>query len=129
MENPKSVVPTDKIIGVKVKNPSAEKLGEIHNLVIDKATGHVCYVTVGVGGFLGIGEKDIAVPWNALRYDAEKECFILNADKRTLEDAKALKVGTVDWSNETWGNTVHQQFGTRPYWQESTRTTIYKDKI
>ncbi len=131
MEHSKTVVPsvvtTDKIIGVKIRNATNEKLGDIKNLVIDKISGRVCYVTLNIGGFLGIGEKDIVVPWNALSYDTSNECFILNADKEKLKNSEPLKEGWNDWSNEKWGNTVHQQFGTQPYWQDKDKAVPYKE--
>lgn len=110
-----TVVPTEKIIGVKIRNNDNEKLGDIKNLIIDKISGRVFYVTLSVGGFLGIGEKNIVVPWNALSYDKTNECFILNADKEKLKSAESINDGWNDWSNEAWGNNVHQQFGTQPY--------------
>lgn len=121
MNQVNNIVTTDNIIGVKVKNPAVETLGKIDKLVIDKTSGKVCYVTLGVGGFLGIGEKHIAVPWNALSYNKKEECFILNVNKTQLESAKALNEGWSDWANETWGESVHQQFGTKPYWKDDTR--------
>lgn len=114
-----TVVPTDKIIGVKIRNNADEKLGDIKNLIIDKISGRVFYVTLSVGGFLGIGEKNIVVPWNALSYDKKNECFTLNADRGKLERAEPIKDGWNDWSNETWGNSVHQQFDTQPYGKDN----------
>ncbi len=119
-----NVVSTDKVIGVKVKNPASETLGKIDKLLIDKVTGHVYYAALGVGGFLGIAEKHIAIPWNALNYDASQECYILNADKEKLKNAKALEEGWSDWSNEAWAKDIYQEFGTRPYWED--KKTPYK---
>ena len=46
-----------------------ETIGEINDVLMD-AKGQVAGVIIGVGGFLGMGEKDVAIPMNALRFDA-----------------------------------------------------------
>ena len=45
------------IIGVPVRNPEGEDLGQIEEVVIDLETGRVAYLVVSFGGFLGMGEK------------------------------------------------------------------------
>lgn len=58
-------VDAETLIGLDVINADGETIGEIDNVVID-AEGKVRHVIVGVGGFLGIGEKDVAVAWKDL---------------------------------------------------------------
>src|SRR6202035_399138 len=50
-----------KMIGVNVVNTSNEKIGAISELIIDRS-GKLDAVVVGAGGFLGLGEHDVAVP-------------------------------------------------------------------
>jgi sporulation protein YlmC with PRC-barrel domain len=52
-------------LGAIVKNPAGETVGDINDLMFDKA-GKINTVVLGVGGFLGMGEKDIGVPFSAL---------------------------------------------------------------
>jgi sporulation protein YlmC with PRC-barrel domain len=52
-------------LGAIVKNPSGETVGDINDLVFDN-TGKISTVVLGVGGFLGMGEKDVGVPFGAL---------------------------------------------------------------
>jgi hypothetical protein len=47
-----------KLIGVNVYNTQNEKLGDISEILLDQS-GKVSSIVVGVGGFLGIGERDI----------------------------------------------------------------------
>lgn len=56
-----------KLIGVNVYNDSNEKLGSIDELITDKQ-GKIDKVIVGVGGFLGVGQHDIAVNWDQLKF-------------------------------------------------------------
>ena len=45
-------------------------IGKIEDLMID-SKGHVPFAVMSFGGFLGMGEKDFAVPWTAMRFDRE----------------------------------------------------------
>lgn len=58
---------TSKLIGVNVYNDSNEKLGSISELITDKQ-GKINKVVIGVGGFLGVGQHDIAVNFDQLKF-------------------------------------------------------------
>ena len=61
---------SSKLIGLNVYNDSNEKLGDINELILDK-NGKVNAVVIGVGGFLGMGEHDIAVSMDKLKFVEE----------------------------------------------------------
>ena len=64
------------------------KIGDVNDILLDK-DGRVSTVIIGVGGFLGVGEKDVAVPFSALKV-ADKEgdrYLVINATKEALEKA------------------------------------------
>jgi putative membrane protein len=65
--------PTDwtaeALIGRTVENAQGDDLGEINNVIINEK-GNVVAVVIGVGGFLGIGEKNVGVPFDALKFRA-----------------------------------------------------------
>jgi sporulation protein YlmC with PRC-barrel domain len=96
-----------KVIGVDVYNQQNEKLGEIEELIIDQS-GRVAGAVVGVGGFLGIGEHDIMVPMERLRFSNEAgksttgaagadnrqwypDRAVMNATKEQLRETKSFK--------------------------------------
>lgn len=58
---------SSKLIGVNVYNDQSEKLGDINEILLDK-TGKVAGVVIGVGGFLGMGEHDIMVQMDKLKF-------------------------------------------------------------
>jgi sporulation protein YlmC with PRC-barrel domain len=58
---------TSKMIGLNVFNNSNEKIGDIAELIIDRS-GKLEAVVVGVGGFLGLGEHDVAVPYSQINW-------------------------------------------------------------
>ena len=59
-----------KLMGLDVYNEANEKLGDINELILDK-NGKVNAVVIGVGGFLGMGEHDIAVTMDKLKFVEE----------------------------------------------------------
>jgi sporulation protein YlmC with PRC-barrel domain len=74
------------VAGDSVRNTAGDNLGRIEDLVIDMATGRVNYAVLSFGGFLGVGGRLFAVPWEALERDAESETFILHIEKAALGD-------------------------------------------
>lgn len=55
------------LIGTRVVSANNESIGDINDVIVD-SKGQVMAVVVGVGGFLGIGEKDVAVPFTSLEF-------------------------------------------------------------
>ena len=56
-----------KLNGLNVYNANNDKIGDINELIIDR-DGRVAAVVVGAGGFLGMGEHDVAVPFKEMRW-------------------------------------------------------------
>jgi sporulation protein YlmC with PRC-barrel domain len=56
-----------KLIHMNVYNAQNEKIGDIKELMLDK-NGKVSTVAIGVGGFLGMGERDVAVKFDQLKW-------------------------------------------------------------
>ena len=59
-----------KLVGVNVYNNSNEKIGDINDLILD-SSGRVANVVIGVGGFLGMGEHNVAVTFDQLKFAKE----------------------------------------------------------
>ena len=55
-----------RVLRQNVYNPNGDAVGSIDELIIDPHSGQIQQVVIGVGGFLGIGEKRVAVPFNQL---------------------------------------------------------------
>ena len=56
-----------KLVGLAVYGPNNERIGDINEVLVDRS-GKVEAVVIGVGGFLGIGEKDVAVSFNQVKF-------------------------------------------------------------
>jgi sporulation protein YlmC with PRC-barrel domain len=59
-----------KLIGVNVYGSNNERIGDVNEVLVDRQ-GNADAVVVGVGGFLGIGEKNVALPFNAFEWQME----------------------------------------------------------
>jgi sporulation protein YlmC with PRC-barrel domain len=84
-------IDSDKLIGRNIVNAAGDTVGEIENVVIDK-DGAVKYVIAGVGGFLGVGEKHVALKWDALTITENGEHVVANVTKEQLEALPEHKV-------------------------------------
>ena len=69
-----------KLIGVDVVDPSDQRIGAISEVLVDHS-GNAQTVVIGVGGFLGIGQKDVAVPFNSLKWVSHQEAAATTASK------------------------------------------------
>ena len=101
----KKVHRTANIIGVPVRNPAGENLGQIEEVVIDLEAGRVAYLVVSFGGFLRMGEKLFAIPWEAvsLKYGEAAQYFVLHLDREKLAYAPGFnKDALPDMANPKW---------------------------
>lgn len=76
-------------LGSAVLNASGETIGDVHDLMFD-ASGRITSVLLGVGGFVGLGEKIVAMPFNAITIAVTENAvrtLTVHADKRKLQEA------------------------------------------
>ncbi len=91
----RSSVPVAKILGTDVKNKQGESLGEVQDLVFNK-DGRISYAVLSFGGFLGLGEKYFALPWESL-VPSTDGTFVLDVDKERLSSAPGFD--KTNWPN------------------------------
>jgi sporulation protein YlmC with PRC-barrel domain len=84
-----------KIIGSEVRNKAGDKIGDIRDLMID-GSGTIRLAIVSTGGFLGVGDRLHAVPWDVLTL-GPKDDHILDIDKAHLQ-------ATPGFTSKTWPN-------------------------
>lgn len=96
------------LIGSPVTNPQHENLGKVEDLMIEPGSGRVAYGVLSFGGFLGMGDKLFAIPWNAMTYDRGRKTFLLNVNKESLKNAPGFdKSNWPNMSDPGWGTEVH----------------------
>lgn len=119
------VMAADTLEGDKVVNRKGEDLGSIEDIMIDVQRGRVAYAVMSCGGFLGLGDKLFAIPWNALTLDADRHCFVLDADRERFEKAPGFdKDHWPSMADNSWATQVHDFYGVRPYWSETGRMVM-----
>ena len=76
-----------QLIGMEVKNPQGDTIGEIKDLVIDTQSGKVEYAALAHGGFLGLGEDLYAYPASRFKSGKERDELVLDVSKEQLEQS------------------------------------------
>jgi len=110
-----SSIPASRVNGTAVYNTAGERLGDIDDVMIEKQTGQVVYAVMSFGGFLGIGDKHWPLPWSALNYDTSKEGFVVDLDKKKLENAPSYDEDDFRWTPD-YGRSVDRYYGAPSYW-------------
>ena len=81
------VLKASDLIGMKVEGTDGKKLGDIKDLVVDPMDGDIDYAVLDYGGFLGVGDKYFAVPWEAFKFSDDGKKVILDVTKKDLKQA------------------------------------------
>jgi sporulation protein YlmC with PRC-barrel domain len=123
---PWQLVKGSTFIGADVENPQGQNLGDIKDIVIDRASGRIAYAVVSFGGFLGMGEKLFAVPWGAFAQPkADKDKFVLDVDKERLKNAPGFDHN--NWpqmASREWVTSLYSYYNVPPYWTASADASM-----
>jgi hypothetical protein len=97
---PSGAVGVSQYYNEDVYDAKDAKIGDIKDLLLDK-NGQVAAVILSVGGFLGIGEKDVAVPFNAIHVTEKngQRYLVMDTTKEALQSAPSY---TYDRSKGIW---------------------------
>ena len=90
--NAKGDMASSALIGTKVRNANKESIGKIDDIYLDK-DAKVTDVVISVGGFLGVGSKDVAVKWSDITIGQEDNSVVLTTSL-TKEALMALPAYT-----------------------------------
>jgi len=112
------------LAGETVKTPTGDALGKIEAIMLDVRSGRIAYAVLSFGGFLGVGEKLFAIPWNALALDARAKNFILDVGKEKLESAPGFdKDHWPSMADSRWATELHGYYDVVPYWRKTERSS------
>jgi sporulation protein YlmC with PRC-barrel domain len=106
------------LTGDKVRNAAGDDLGSLHEIVIDLDSGRVAYAVLAAGGFLGMGEKFFAIPWDLLTVDTDNREIVLNVEMDILQNAPGFDKD--NWpltTDRAWIGEVFSYYGSTPYWE------------
>jgi sporulation protein YlmC with PRC-barrel domain len=117
-----TAIDANKLIGQTIYNAQEEKIGDVESVILNK-DGKVRAVIVGVGGFLGLGSKGVAIDWDKLTVTDNGERVTAGLTKEQLQALPEYKYpenqksGTVFNSDETApssGSTTAESGSTSP---------------
>ncbi len=104
--------------GDGVVNGLDEDLGKIEEIMLDVPQGRIAYAVLSFGGFLGMGSRLFAIPWQALKLDPINHRFILDVPRERLQEAPGFdKDRWPDWGDMSWATSIHEYYDTPPYWK------------
>ena len=99
------------ITGDEVCNMQDEKLGKIQDIMLDMTEGKIRYVVLSAGGFLGMGDRLLAVPWKALTLDAENKRFMLDVDAERIKSAPGFdKDQWPNMADASWNSSIESYY-------------------
>jgi sporulation protein YlmC with PRC-barrel domain len=103
----------------RVKSPQGEDLGKIEEVMLDMEMGRVAYAVLSFGGFLGLGNKWVPVPWDAVALQPDEKVLLLKIEKEKLQKAPNFEPATLpNLANRQWGAVIHTYYGYPPYWEK-----------
>ena len=107
------LIASDKVEGTAVYDRQGERLGSVHNFMVDKRSGKVEYAVMSFGGFLGLGQSYHPLPWRALTYDTGKGGYVVDLDKDRLRGAPSYTGSEApDWRDPAYGRRIDDYWGT-----------------
>lgn len=111
------VMAASTLDGDKVMSSDGEDVGKIKDIMLDVSSGRIAYAVMSSGGFLGIGDKLLAIPWNALALDTDRKCFLLSVPAEVAKNAPGFdKDHWPVMADLAWATQLHEYYGSSPYW-------------
>ncbi|HWQ93255.1 MAG TPA: PRC-barrel domain-containing protein, partial [Clostridia bacterium] len=104
-----SGVKLSKLMEAQIQSSDGEDLGKLQDVLINKQTGQIDFAVLGQGGFLGMGEKLVPIPWKALNVKSETE-FTLNVDKEKMASAPTMDKSYSSIHDPAYTVTVYRFF-------------------
>ena len=105
------LIASNKVEGTAVYNEGGDKLGTIHNFMLDKLSGQVEYVVLSFGGLFGLGNDYYPLPWDSLSYDTDQRGYIVDIDKEVLEAAPRYSAGEEPSFDRAYREQVYAYYG------------------
>ena len=84
------------IVGSPVRSADGKDLGKVSKLMIDPREGRVTTVIVTMGGKLGMGGRDVSVPWSSVKIGQDQKEIVVTIDQQLLDQAPAASPATDD---------------------------------
>ncbi len=105
------LIASSKVEGTAVYNRRDERLGTIHNFMVDKLSGQVEYAVMSFGGVLGLGADYYPLPWSLLSYDTDQGGYVVDLDKQVLEQAPRYTAASEPSFDADYNRGIYDYYG------------------
>jgi len=114
-----NLISARRLTDYDITNDKNEDLGQVQDFMVDAASGRLVYAVVSFGGTLGLTDKWLGVPMEALCWSPGKHKFMANFSWQTLETAPGIDKNK--WpdhymeSDSGWMSNLYANFSCKPY--------------
>lgn len=111
VDSASALLSATSIVGDDVCNMKHDKLGKIEDIMLDLENGKIRYAVLASGGFLGMGDRLFAVPWQSLKQDREQKRFTLDIETERLKKAPGFdKENWPDMADSAWNSSIDSYY-------------------
>ena len=117
-----------KVVGLSVYNDKNESLGSINDMLMDKS-GNIKGVVLGVGGFLGVGEHLVAVPFDKIKFVNEPVAYSGTAGGATGTGTSSRPSTTTGAAGSNTGSSSTSMSKPNPWYPDHAVFNATKDEL
>jgi sporulation protein YlmC with PRC-barrel domain len=106
---------TVSLNGDRVRNSAGKELGRVEGVILDGSRDRIAYAVLSLGTVLGRDARLFAVPWSALRVNADDACVVLDIPEERLRAAPGFNRDS--WPSITdsgWREEIDTYYGAQP---------------
>lgn len=105
------------VIGTNVRDANGRQIGEIEDVMLDKASNSVMFAIVRCGGYPGVAESYLHLQWTVLRYDEAEDAYVVNYTRAQLQAAPADSINELIANDGlTFRDKSYDFYQTDGYW-------------
>ena len=125
-----TAVKAEELVGTDVKNFKGETVGEVESVLLDRS-GRVRAVVVGVGGFLGMGEHDVAIDWQDLFVGDDANNVRIDMSEAALKELPEYEYSDESLRGKVFGDNRYRDYrrDKRGYDYSSDRPTDLRESV
>lgn len=104
MNRAPNAISAKQLIGADVENSRGDKIGDVNSVYLDR-DGKVRSVILGVGGFLGMGEHEVALNWDTLSVAPDGKKLVTSLTKDQLKAMPEYKYADNSYKGKVFNDT------------------------
>lgn len=128
MKNYRKTLSASTLTKDPVVDPRGKKIGALKEIMIDVVSGRIAYLVISFGGFLSIGEKLFAFPYEAVKIDEDAKQIIVDTTEEKLEKTPGFDPD--NWPDESKFDLreLYDFYQLKPYWDSDLSNPEMKNE-